>query len=87
MKWTDITPGCEVVALFEINGIWLSPGIKQFGPSVKLVQLQVFKPKRLKGFQIKYEPEDDSEDDEEASIANEADEHEEPEELISDPED
>lgn len=66
-SWTDITPGCEVVALFAINGVWCSPGISSFGPSVKLVQLQVFKPKKIKGFNIKYEKEsDDSDEDEEA---------------------
>jgi len=83
MSWKEVTPGCEVVALFEINGLWCSPGIKQFGPSVKLQQLQVFKPKRIRGFQIKCDlsdDEDDEDDEDNTSIAIE-------EEVVSDPED
>lgn len=72
-SWTDITPGCEVVALFAINGIWCSPGISSFGPSVKLVQLQVFKPKKIKGFNIKYDKESDDESAEESSAEAEDD--------------
>ena len=64
ISWKDVPRGCEVVAMFEINGLWCSTGFGTVSPSVKLVQLQVFKPKKLKGFQIKYEAEDDEEDSE-----------------------
>lgn len=89
ITWEQVTPGCEVVALFEINGVWCSTGLGTFGPSVKLVQLQVFKPKRVKGFQIKYEAENEESDDEEESIdddENSVENPEEPEEAISDDE-
>jgi len=77
------------VALFEINGLWCSTGLGTFGPSVKLVQLQVFKPKRVKGFQIKYEAEnDDSEEEDAESIdeENSVDAPDEPTEVVSDDE-
>lgn len=64
VSWDYVTPGCDVVALFEYNGLWCSTGLGTFGPSVKLVQLQVFKPKKVKGFQIKCEQGEDSDEDE-----------------------
>lgn len=66
-SWTEVTPGCEVIALFAINGIWCSPGISSYGPSIKLVQIQVFKPKKIKGFNIKFDKDsdDESSDDDE----------------------
>lgn len=63
--YTSVTNGCEVVALFSINGVWCSPGINSFGTTAKLVQLQVFKPKKIKGFTIKYDKDSDEEDEEE----------------------
>lgn len=89
VSWETVTPGCEVVALFEINGIWCSTGLGTFGPSVKLVQLQVFKPKRVKGFQIKYEADNDDSDEEDAESIDEensVDAPDEPTEVLSDDE-
>jgi len=87
ISWDSVTPGCDVVALFEINGVWCSTGLGTFGPSVKLVQLQVFKPKRVKGFQIKYEnANNDSEDEEDAESIedeNSVDNPEEPDDVVS----
>ena len=83
MHWSQIPSGCEVVALYEINGMWCSTSFGSVSPSVKLVQLQVFKPKRLKGFQIKYEAEEDEDDqDEDEDSIDEEDE----EEVVSDDE-
>ncbi len=81
IEWTEVTPGSEVVCLFVINGAWSASGTNQFGISVKLVQLQLFKPKQLRGYQIKAEPEyedmsdeDDVDEDGVESIDNDADE-------------
>lgn len=82
-SWTDVTPGCEVIALFAINGIWCSPGLSSYGPSIKLVQLQIFKPKKIKGFNIKYDKDSDDESDEEESAGPGAEEEDEIEEYES----
>lgn len=76
-SWTDVTPGCEVVALFGINGVWCSPGLSSYGPSIKLIQLQVFKPKKIKGFNIKYDKDSDDESSEDEKEEDEEDEIEE----------
>jgi hypothetical protein len=76
-EWTDVTPGCEVIALFAINGVWCSPGLSSYGPSIKLVQLQIFKPKKIKGFNIKYDKDSDdesSDEEEEETASKEAEE-------------
>lgn len=89
LDWEQVTPGCDVVALFEINGVWCSTGLGTFGPSVKLVQLQVFKPKRVKGFQIKYEAENDFDSDNNSdnnSVETPASIPDEPDEIVSDDE-
>ena len=67
--WTNVTPGCEIIALFSISGIWCSPGINSFGVSTKLVQLQIFKPKKIKGFNIKYDVDCDSEKESEDELS------------------
>lgn len=67
IKWDSITPGCEAVALFEYNGLWCSTGLGTFGPSVKLIQLQVFRPKKVQGFQIKHESANGESDEEDSS--------------------
>lgn len=77
IDYSDVKPGSEVVCLIEVAGIWMSPGTNQFGLSVRLVQMQVFQTKQLKGFQIQTETddydelEDDKEDTE--SVGNSAD--------------
>lgn len=82
LEWTQVTPGCEVIALFGINGIWCFPGINSFGPSIKLIQLQVFKPKKIKGFNIKVEADSDDEESEDSEAeAEEGSEEEEVEEV------
>lgn len=67
LSWEAIVPGCEAIALFEFNGLWCSTGLGTFGPSVKLIQLQIFRPKKVKGFQIKPDSANcDSEEDSES---------------------
>lgn len=74
ISWKEVTPGSDVVALFEINGLYCAKGLKTVSPSVRLVQLQVFKPKRLKGFKIKYDDDDnvgeESEDEEDDDLVD-----------------
>ena len=88
IDWTEVKPGSEVVCLIEINGIWISPGTNQFGLSVRLVQMQVFQTKQLKGFHIQTEiddledNDDELEDNDEDSV--EADNDEEIVEVESD---
>lgn len=72
-EWTELVPGCEIVALFSINGIWCSPGINKFGPSIKLVQCQIFKPKKIKGFNIKYDRDSDDEESDDEDIESDDD--------------
>lgn len=76
-EWTEITPGCEIVALFSINGVWCSPGISKYGASVKLVQCQIFKPKKIKGFNIKYDKDSDDEESDSEAEGSEDDDIEE----------
>lgn len=71
IDWKSVQGGCEAIAVFEINGLFCSTGFGTISPSVKLVQLQIFRPKKLKGFQIKYEAEDDEEEEEGDSIEGE----------------
>jgi hypothetical protein len=90
IEWTEVTPGSEVVCLFVINGAWSASGTNQFGISVKLVQLQLFKAKQLRGYQIKAEPDYDDVSDEEAEADDkdsiEADDDEEVGEVDSEDE-
>lgn len=79
IEWEDVKPHSEVICLIELNAVWLSPGTNQFGISVKLVKMQVFKSKQISGFQIRDEVEsddeqDDLEDNDEYSVDNDADE-------------
>jgi hypothetical protein len=61
--WTDIVPGSDVIALFDINGLWCSRlGGGTISPSVKLIQLQFFRPKTIRGPCIRYEADDEEED-------------------------
>lgn len=82
LSWEAVVPGCEAIALFEFNGLWCSTGLGTFGPSVKLIQLQIFKPKKVKGFQIKPETangdseESESESEKEISEADNDEEEE-----------
>lgn len=77
-EWTNISPGCEMVVLFSINAIWCKPGIGSYGPSVKIVQAQIFKPKKIKGFNIKYDADEDS--DQESDGLQAVDAEQDPEE-------
>lgn len=65
-EYTDIIPGCEIIAVFSVSSIWCARGLGFFGPSIRLVQLQVFKPKKIKGFNIKYDKDSDEESGDEA---------------------
>lgn len=82
-EYTDIIPGCEIIAVFSVSSIWCARGLGFFGPSIRLVQLQVFKPKKIKGFNIKYEKDsdeesgDENEEIEETSEQNSEEEYEE----------
>jgi len=75
LEWSPnaVSRGSEVICLFEINGVWASPGTTQYGLSVKLVQLKVFKPKQLVGLQI-LNDDDDEENQDDDSIQDEVEE-------------
>jgi hypothetical protein len=67
VTWEYVVPNCEVKVVFSVPGVWCSPGIRMFGTNFKLVQMQVFKPKKIKGFNIKSdEIESDTEENIEA---------------------
>lgn len=53
VSWKEIKPGCSMICLFEVNGVWISKGMNQFGLSVRLLQAQIFQTKKLSGFQIR----------------------------------
>jgi hypothetical protein len=64
VTWEYVVPQCEVKAVFGVSGVWCSPGIRMFGTSLKLIQMQVFKPKKIKGFSIKSDEIDTDEEEE-----------------------
>jgi hypothetical protein len=78
--WESVVPGCTVVCLVNISGIWLSPGVGKFGTSIKLTQMQIFPAKRVCGYQIRkeveYEENEEEEDDNDSVEADVEDEEE-----------
>lgn len=82
IEWTDVKPGCSVVCILNIAGVWMAPGTGQFGVSVRLSQMQVYPPKRISGYQIRKEAdydegaEDNSDDEDNDSIDADVEEEE-----------
>jgi|694.fasta_scaffold00964_25 hypothetical protein len=72
ISWHDVTPGSEVICLIEINSVWIAPGTKQFGIIVKLLQMQVFPSKQLRGYQMRSDT--DANGDEDNSVEEEEEE-------------
>ena len=73
IDWKEVQPGSEAVAIVSLTRVWSATGTKQFGPTWKLIQMQVFKAERLTGFQIKEEDDDDDSDSEEEEEIVESD--------------
>lgn len=64
ISWQDVTPGSDVTCLIEINSVWIAPGTKQFGVIIKLLQMQVFPSKQLRGYQMRSEVDANGEEEE-----------------------
>ena len=76
IDWKEVQAGSEVIGLIQLTRIWSSTGTKQFGPTWKLIQLQVFRKQSISGYQIKEDTVEssESEDDEDEEVIESADE-------------